>query len=212
MFCILEFMCQIICMGHLFFLNKVWYIWPKVQLQSWKQIINFKKLISNSVKKISLLWGYYFCKEKNSFIQYRINGQWPNNTVVSNNVNSDHAPYFSCHDAWHVKMQKKYLSWVTLKPHLLIEVFVVYIDTGSPVPSIPSKSRGLADENKKVLTEWKWIETTVLLVLTLSTSEFSASDWRHVVLLASLNDYMWPFLWNIVFTEITAWVVCVYFS
>jgi len=25
----------------------------------------------------------------------------------------------------------------------------VYIDTGSPVPNIPSKSRGLADENKK---------------------------------------------------------------
>ena len=41
------------------------------------------------------------------------------------------------------------LSWVTLKHHLSIVVFVVYIDTGSPVPSIPSKSRGLADENKK---------------------------------------------------------------
>jgi hypothetical protein len=25
----------------------------------------------------------------------------------------------------------------------------VYIDTGSPVPNIPSKSRGLAEENKK---------------------------------------------------------------
>jgi hypothetical protein len=34
---------------------------------------------------------------------------------------------------------------------LLID-FVVYIDTGSPVPNIPSKSRGLADENKKFLT------------------------------------------------------------
>ena len=30
-----------------------------------------------------------------------------------------------------------------------IRVFVVYIDTGSPVPNIPSRSRGLADENKK---------------------------------------------------------------
>ena len=29
----------------------------------------------------------------------------------------------------------------------------MYIDTGSPVPNIPSKSRGLADENKKFLTE-----------------------------------------------------------
>jgi len=37
----------------------------------------------------------------------------------------------------------------------------VYIDTGSPVPNIPLKSRGLADENKKFLTEWKF-ETTVL--------------------------------------------------
>ena len=36
----------------------------------------------------------------------------------------------------------------------------MYIVTGSPVPNIPSKSRGLADKNKKFLTEWK--ETTVL--------------------------------------------------
>jgi hypothetical protein len=26
----------------------------------------------------------------------------------------------------------------------------------------PSKSRDLADENNKILTEWKWFETTVL--------------------------------------------------
>jgi hypothetical protein len=31
--------------------------------------------------------------------------------------------------------------------------FVVYI---------PAKSRDLADENNKILTEWKWFETTVL--------------------------------------------------
>ena len=36
-----------------------------------------------------------------------------------------------------------------------IGVFVVYIDTGTPVLNIQSKSRGLEDENKKVLTEWK---------------------------------------------------------
>jgi hypothetical protein len=35
--------------------------------------------------------------------------------------------------------------------------FVVYIDTGSPVPNIPSKSHGLADENEFFLTEWKWL-------------------------------------------------------
>jgi hypothetical protein len=44
---------------------------------------------------------------------------------------------------------KNSLSWVTLKGYLSIGVFVVYIDTGSPVPNIPSKLRGLADENKK---------------------------------------------------------------
>jgi len=42
-----------------------------------------------------------------------------------------------------------------LKHHLSIRVFVVYIDTGSPVPNVPSKSHGLADENKEFFTEWK---------------------------------------------------------
>jgi hypothetical protein len=49
-----------------------------------------------------------------------------------------------------------------LKCHISIEVFVAYIDTVSPVPNISSKSRDLADENKKLLTEWKRFETTVL--------------------------------------------------
>ena len=43
----------------------------------------------------------------------------------------------------------------TLKRHKSIGVFVVFIDTGSPMLNIPSKSRDLADENKNVLTEWK---------------------------------------------------------
>jgi hypothetical protein len=43
-----------------------------------------------------------------------------------------------------------------------IGVFVVYIDTGSSMLIILSKSRDLADENNKILTEWKWFETTVL--------------------------------------------------
>ena len=43
----------------------------------------------------------------------------------------------------------------TLKGHLSIGVFVVYIDTGCSVPGVPSKSRDLADENNKILTEWK---------------------------------------------------------
>ena len=33
----------------------------------------------------------------------------------------------------------------------------MYIDTGSPVPNIPSKSRGLADENKKTFDEMEMI-------------------------------------------------------
>ena len=50
-----------------------------------------------------------------------------------------------------------------LKRHKSIGVFVVYIDTGSSMQVSPSKSRDLAHENNKMLTEWKWFETTVLL-------------------------------------------------
>jgi hypothetical protein len=39
--------------------------------------------------------------------------------------------------------------------YISIGVCVVYIDTGSSVPGVPSKSRDLADENNKILTEWK---------------------------------------------------------
>ncbi len=48
-----------------------------------------------------------------------------------------------------------YVDDRTLKRHISIGVFVVYIDTGSPVLYSSSKSRDLADENKKMLTEWK---------------------------------------------------------
>ena len=64
------------------------------------------------------------------------------------------------------------LRWATLKRHLSIGFFVVYIDTRSPVPSIPSKSRGLADENETFLTEWKWFETTVLISICLWQEQF----------------------------------------
>ena len=49
------------------------------------------------------------------------------------------------------------LSWGMLKRHISIGVFVVYIDTGSPVPNILSKSRGLGDENKKTFDEMEMI-------------------------------------------------------
>ena len=52
-----------------------------------------------------------------------------------------------------------------LKRHKSIGVFVVYIDTGSSMPISPSKSCDLADENNKILTEWKRFETTVLSIL-----------------------------------------------
>ena len=48
-----------------------------------------------------------------------------------------------------------YVEDRTLKRHISIGVFVVYIDTGSSMPISPSKSRDLADENNKILTEWK---------------------------------------------------------
>ena len=35
--------------------------------------------------------------------------------------------------------------------YISIGVCVVYIDTGSSVPGVPSKSRDLADENSKIL-------------------------------------------------------------
>jgi hypothetical protein len=59
----------------------------------------------------------------------------------------------------------------TLKRHKSIGVFVVYIDTGSSMPISPSKSRDLAEENNKILTEWKWFETTVLVRYTVNSNE-----------------------------------------
>jgi hypothetical protein len=41
----------------------------------------------------------------------------------------------------------------TLKRHISIGVFVVYIDTGSSMPISPSKSRDVADGNNKILTD-----------------------------------------------------------
>ena len=38
----------------------------------------------------------------------------------------------------------------TLKRHISIEVFVVYIDTGSSMPISPSTSCDLTDENNKI--------------------------------------------------------------
>ena len=48
-----------------------------------------------------------------------------------------------------------YVDDRTLKRHKSIGIFVVYIDTGSPVLYSSSKSHDLADGNKKILTDWK---------------------------------------------------------
>jgi hypothetical protein len=40
--------------------------------------------------------------------------------------------------------------------------FFWYINNRSPVPTIPSKSHGLAEENQKLLTEWKCFKTSIL--------------------------------------------------
>jgi hypothetical protein len=38
------------------------------------------------------------------------------------------------------------------------------------VPNIPSKLCGLADKNKKLLTEWKWFQTSILVYVLNTTS------------------------------------------
>ena len=70
---------------------------------------------------------------------------------------------------------KNSLSWVKLKRHLSIGVFVVYFDTGSQVPNISSKSRGLADENsdfnrKNICYTWSSIRNIYLITNRLFTS------------------------------------------
>jgi hypothetical protein len=49
-------------------------------------------------------------------------------------------------------------------------LFVVYIDTGRPVPYIPSNSRGLADENKKIFVVTLIALTPEVVCLTFQTS------------------------------------------
>jgi hypothetical protein len=41
--------------------------------------------------------------------------------------------------------------------HISIGVFVVYIDNGNPVPNMPLRSHGLADENKKTFDRMEMI-------------------------------------------------------
>ena len=88
----------------------------------------------------------------------------------------------------------------TLKRHISIGVFVVYIDTGSSVPGVPSKSRDLADENYKILTEWKWFETTVLrtdnTLVTLIMLLLLKIRWRVTWLRLRQREHICGNLWH----------------
>jgi hypothetical protein len=55
-----------------------------------------------------------------------------------------------------------YVEYRTLKRHKSIGVFALYIDTGSSMLINPSKSHDLADENNKMLTEWKNVKLYVV--------------------------------------------------
>jgi hypothetical protein len=72
---------------------------------------------------------------------------------------------------WGYDNVKIFLSWGS-------NVKTAHIDLSF---CVPSKSRDLADENNKILTEWKWFETTVLW-----------SPWRlHITI-----TYNLPHLWG----------------
>jgi hypothetical protein len=97
-----------------------------------------------------------------------------------------------------------------LKCHLSIGIFVVYIDTGSPVPNIPSKSRDLADEKNKILTEWKWFETTVLHCATSTFRGCQHHQRKTICLYVYISDirqimgyrtpvFIQPFPWGLCF-------------
>ena len=62
------------------------------------------------------------------------------------------------------------------------------------MPISSSKSRDLADENNKILTEWKWFETTVLLVeSTSSTNRLSISIvYKFIVRSSTIFSFRHP--------------------
>ena len=120
----------------------------------------------------------------------------------------------------------------TLKRHISIGVFVVYIDTGSSVPGVPSKSRDLADENNKNDSKQPyWLEifrreplldralckTYICLLRLRILKSFRA----YVVgrlgikkVLASLKglNYKLSFWWSYVLTNIVNFIGSTYYS
>ena len=68
------------------------------------------------------------------------------------------------------------------------------------MPISPSKSRDLADENNKILTEWKWFETTVLepnlvwIITMVSSFKIVSGDAVHQstwLLLLKIEHTLW---------------------
>ena len=83
---------------------------------------------------------------------------------------------------------KIFLSWGSnVKTAQIDWIFVVYIDTGSSMPISPSKSCDLADENNKILTEWKWFETTVLIDRIQTPYQYHRPQFTLVHTLSSLK-------------------------
>ena len=81
----------------------------------------------------------------------------------------------------------------------------MYIDTGSSVPGVSSKSRDLADENSKMLTEWKWFETTVLY-----RHYWWKTNYRH----AQTPENIWTNFWKRHLSQVESWTtklcVCIF--
>jgi hypothetical protein len=96
---------------------------------------------------------------------------WTSGVNVHNKNSNRYVPFYrSILNLKKKSMKGKYQLnyFICIKNFNTETIKIVYIDTGSPVRYIPSKSCDLADENNNILTEWKWFETTVLIVSNIS--------------------------------------------
>jgi hypothetical protein len=50
----------------------------------------------------------------------------------------------------------------------------------------PSKSRDMADENSKILKEWKWFETTVLKYTSVTSLDVDLGKWKTAIYFVKL--------------------------
>jgi hypothetical protein len=61
-----------------------------------------------------LFYNSVFSNEHNSFSKLSVKGSLACNSVVSNHVNSDHVPSFSCHDVWDVRQTTSGVFAITM--------------------------------------------------------------------------------------------------